>query len=114
MNFIHKVPLAPSKCLSKWIKVDKWDYFQNRQQVFIFSLFSFNFYLFFEYETFVRSSALSLSHSDPDPSSVLGLQPRISKVFSRSLEQFFLKAVQNNFGNKIPFRMVAPHMHPQI
>ena len=29
MNFIHKVPLAPSKCLSKWIKVDKWDNFQN-------------------------------------------------------------------------------------
>ena len=25
MNFIHKVPLAPSKCLSKWIKVDNWD-----------------------------------------------------------------------------------------
>ena len=34
---------------------------------------------------------------------ILGLQPRISKVFSRSLEQFFLTVDQNNFGNKIPF-----------
>ena len=34
---------------------------------------------------------------------ILGLQPRISKVFSRSLEQFFLTVGQNNFGNKIPF-----------
>ena len=33
---------------------------------------------------------------------ILGLQPRISKVFSRSLEQFFLTVGQNNFGNKIP------------
>ena len=33
---------------------------------------------------------------------ILGLQPRISKVFSRSLEQFVLKVGQNNFGNKIP------------
>ena len=26
-DFIQKVPLAPSKCLSKWIKGDKWAYF---------------------------------------------------------------------------------------
>ena len=74
MNFIHKVPLAPSKCLSKWIKVDKWDYFQNGPQDF-FSLFSFLFSLlilifFFKYETTIRSSAWSFGHSDPDPSSV--------------------------------------------
>jgi hypothetical protein len=29
---------------------------------------------------------------------ILGLQPRIPKVFSRSLEQFFLTVGQNNFG----------------
>ena len=34
---------------------------------------------------------------------ILGLQPRISKVFSQSLEQFFLTVGQNNFGNKLPF-----------
>ena len=38
---------------------------------------------------------------------ILCLQPRISKDFSRSLEQFFLTVGQNNFGNnfgyKIPF-----------
>ena len=34
---------------------------------------------------------------------ILGLQPQISKVFSRSLELFFLTVGQNNFGNKIPF-----------
>ena len=34
---------------------------------------------------------------------ILGLQPRISKVFPRSLEFFFLTVGQNNFGNKIPF-----------
>ena len=32
---------------------------------------------------------------------ILGLQPWISKVFSWSLEQFFLTIGQNNFGNKI-------------
>jgi hypothetical protein len=25
-DFFHKVPLAPSMCLFKWIKVDKLDY----------------------------------------------------------------------------------------
>ena len=34
---------------------------------------------------------------------ILSLQPRISKVSSRSLEQFFLTVGQNNFGNKVPF-----------
>ena len=34
---------------------------------------------------------------------ILSLQPRISKVFYPSLEQFFLTVGQNNFGNKIPF-----------
>ena len=33
---------------------------------------------------------------------ILSLQPRISKVLSQSLEQFFHKVGQNNFGNKIP------------
>ena len=33
---------------------------------------------------------------------ILGLQPRISKDFSRSLEQFFLTVGQNDFGNKTP------------
>ena len=37
---------------------------------------------------------------------ILSLQPRISKVFSRSLEQSFLTVSQNNFGNKIPFSCV--------
>ena len=51
VKFIPKVPLAPSKCLSKWIKVDKWDYFQNDSQDF-FSLFYTSIYIyFFEYET---------------------------------------------------------------
>ena len=32
--FIQKVPLAMSKCLSKWIQGDKWDYFhfENRKK----------------------------------------------------------------------------------
>ena len=33
---------------------------------------------------------------------ILGLQPRISKVFLGDLEQFFLTVGQNNFWNKIP------------
>ena len=36
---------------------------------------------------------------------ILGLQPWISKVFSRSLEQFFLTVGQNNFGKKIPINV---------
>ena len=47
MNFIHKVPLTQSKCLSKWIKVDKWDYFQNRPQDFFFSYYIFQFLFLF-------------------------------------------------------------------
>ena len=44
MNFIPKVPLAPSKCLSKWIKLDKLDHFQNGSQDFFLSfLFWFSF-----------------------------------------------------------------------
>ena len=63
MNFIPEVPLAPSKCLSKWIKVDKWDYFQNHPQDFF--LLYFNFHVFFTYETIVRSSSWSFEHSGP-------------------------------------------------
>ena len=33
---------------------------------------------------------------------ILNLQPRISKVFSQSLEHFFFTVGQNNLGNKIP------------
>ena len=40
--------------------------------------------------------------SDPKILQILGLQPRISKVF-QSLQQFFLTVGQNNFGSKIPF-----------
>ena len=36
--------------------------------------------------------------------------PRIPKIFSRLLEQFFLKVGQNNFGNKIPYvNFFSPH-----
>ena len=28
-DFIQNMSQAPSKCLSKWIKVDKWDYLKN-------------------------------------------------------------------------------------
>ena len=31
--------LAPSKCLSRWIKVDKWDNFQNASLIFFKVLF---------------------------------------------------------------------------
>ena len=34
---------------------------------------------------------------------ILGLQPRISKVFLNHQNNFFLTVGQNNFGNKIPF-----------
>ena len=40
---------------------------QNHQQDF-FSLLYFNFDLFFEYETIIRSNTSSSGHSDPDPS----------------------------------------------
>ena len=72
MNFIPKVPLAPSKCLSKWIKVDKWDYFQNGSQDFFFSfLFSLLILIyFFKYETIVSRNGLSLGYSERDTSSV--------------------------------------------
>ena len=37
---------ALSKCLSKWIKVDKWDYYKNHPQDLFFSLLYSNFHLF--------------------------------------------------------------------
>ena len=44
MDFIHKVPLAPSKWLSRWIKMDKLDYFHFcLQDFFFYFLFSFLF-----------------------------------------------------------------------
>ena len=43
---------------------------QNRSQD-LFSLLYFDFHLFFEYETIVRSRASSAGHSDPDSSSVI-------------------------------------------
>ena len=46
MNFNHKVPLAPSKWLSRRIKMDKWDYYYFRSQD-LFFYFYFNFHLFF-------------------------------------------------------------------
>ena len=45
---------------------------------------------------------------------ILGLQPRISKVFSRSLEQFFPTVSQNNFGNKIPILLQKKLFQPIV
>ena len=39
---------------------------------------------------------------------ILGLQPRISKLFSQSLEQFFLTVGQNNILNKTTFQIFRP------
>jgi hypothetical protein len=64
VNFIHKVPKALRKCLSKWINVTI-----SKTAHRIFFLFSILIYLF-EYETIIRSSASSFGHSDPDPNSV--------------------------------------------
>ena len=43
---------------------------------------------------------------------ILDIQPRISKVFFRSLEQFFLTVGQNNFGNKISIQ--SPEIHLKL
>ena len=40
---------------------------------------------------------------------ILGLQPRISKFSSRSLEQFFLTVGQYNFGNKYQYYFLNFH-----
>ena len=89
MNFI----LAPSKWLSRWIKVDKWDYFHFRSQA-LFSLFYFNFNLFFfKYETIIRRSACCL---------VIQIQiqavcPPIQKSYIYHL--FLSKGFENNILN---------------
>ena len=70
LRIIPKVPLAPFKCLSKWIKVDKWDYFQNGSNDFSFLFSTLIFIYFLKYETIVRSSVCSFYYSDPYPSSV--------------------------------------------
>ena len=53
MNFIHTVPLALSKFLSKWLKVNKWDYFCFRSQIFFFSLA--NQFLLINYDLKIHS-----------------------------------------------------------
>ena len=61
------------KChwLFRWIKRDKWDiiHFNSNHRIF-FSVFYFDFDSFFQFKTIVRRSALSVGHSDPEPSSV--------------------------------------------
>ena len=65
MNFIDKVPQVLSKCLSKLIN----EIFSNTAHRICFSLF-YILFIFFKYETIVRSSTWSFGHSDPNASSV--------------------------------------------
>ena len=51
---------------------------------FFFLFHNLIFIYFFEYETVVRSSGLSFSDSDPDPSSVNGLPFALCKYISNS------------------------------
>ena len=37
---------------------------------------------------------------------IISLQPRISKVFARSLKQLFLTVGMNNIGKEIPFHEI--------
>ena len=48
------MPLAPSRWLSLWIKVDKWNYFHLRLKDFFFLVSVFIFIQFFEYENIVK------------------------------------------------------------
>ena len=41
-DFIQNMSQALSKCLSKWIKVDKWDYLKKDLQEFNFGGFAMN------------------------------------------------------------------------
>jgi hypothetical protein len=59
------VPKAQSKYLSKWIKVDKWDYFKNRPQDFFLSSLLIIIFL--------NMKPLSEVVPGPDPSSVTRL-----------------------------------------
>ena len=61
MNFIHKGSLTPSKWLSRWIKVDKWNYFYFHSQGFLFSILVAIYFL--QYETSFRRSVSSFGHS---------------------------------------------------
>ena len=49
-----------------------------------FALLYFNFYLFFKYETIVRSSAGSSGYSDSDPSSVINNDKKVLNIILRS------------------------------
>ena len=71
---LSELYLASSKCLSKRIKLDKLDYFQNGSQDFFSLLYSIFYILiliyFFKHENIVRSRASSFGQSDPDPSKI--------------------------------------------
>ena len=107
MNFIHKVSLDLSKCLSKWIKVEKWDYFRiGPQDFFLFYILIFIY--FFKYETIVRSSASSFGHSDPDPGSVLFNPWRPSFLIITRLHDFLNWCNLYCDPNPIPIHKVLP------
>jgi len=80
VKFIHKVPLAPSKCFFGWIKVDKWDCLKLARVVsgILFVLGSCGFLACLE---LIRGCAWSFGHSDPDLSSVRGRPEALLSVF---------------------------------
>ena len=101
--------MAPFKWLSRWIKVDKWDYFYFLSQIFFsisyFTLIQF----FFKYETIVRRSASSFGHSDPDPSSALLW--RITIVMQCKMR---LKSMNENSTNCDSKWLVKIHLHNNL
>jgi hypothetical protein len=68
IKFIHKVPLGPSKCSFKCIKVDS----QNYLKICLLDFKNFGgLYKFLAYLECIRSYAWSFGYSDPDLSSVV-------------------------------------------
>ena len=69
LRFFQKVPLAPSMCLFKWIKVENGIFSKSARAIskILFNLGSYNFLAYLECS---RSYAWSRGHSDPDLSSV--------------------------------------------
>ena len=70
--------LAPSKCLFKWIKVDKQDYLKIGSRFLKLFLFWDRICKFLTNLECIRSYTCSLGHSDPDPCSVITVNVKYS------------------------------------
>ena len=117
-GFFHKVPLALSMCLFKWIKVINGIISKSAHAI-LRILFILGLYNFLAYLECVISYAWSKGHSDPDLSSVTSLLtslhflssfPIIMYIFTNNPNFLFDPFRTLKYGNILP-GSIPPDLH---